>query len=152
MERTWLLEELKPWETARKALGLILDRPLENPLEPGAYRWFYRKKVLQILERALKHREPYLEDVDTYLYRKSSLEIMLPSKPEAQDILDSLMAFGEWQGPYLALNAYLQNRGSLQRVKESLGLEDEYRSPVSDKEFLKDLKELSFGEFLELVT
>ena len=150
MERAWLLEDLKPWPVARKALGLVLSQPRENPLK--WYDSLYRKKFLQILENALKNREDWLEELDTYLLAKSRLEIMLPGKPKAQDILDALSVVPGWQSPYLALNNYLQKRGDLQAVKSVLGLEEEYKDPVSDQEFLKELKELSLGEFLELVT
>ena len=76
----------------------------------------------------------------------------IAERNKARDILDALDGVRGWESPRLALSLCLQKRGSLRAVKESLGLVDEDRSPVSDKEFLKDLKELSFGEFLELVT
>jgi len=153
MERAWLLEDLKEWSVARKALGLVLSLPRENPLK--WYNLLYRKKVLQVLENALKNREDWLEEVDTYLLAKSRLEIMLPAKPKAQDILDALEVVPGWQGPRLAMSLYLKKRGSLQAVKEAVGLadfEEESRDPVSDQEFLRELKGLSLGEFLELVT
>ena len=153
MERAWLLEDLKEWSVARKALGLVLSLPRENPLK--WYNLLYRKKVLQVLENALKNREPYLEDVDTYLFAGARLENMLPAKPKAQDILDALSVVDGWQNPYLALNACLQKGGNLQAVKDALGLanfEEENRYPVSEKEFLKELKELTFLEYLDLVT
>ena len=153
MERAWLLEDLKPWPVARKALGLVLSLPRENPLK--WYSVLYRGKVLQVLENALKNREDWLEEVDTYLLAKSRLEIMLPAKPKAQDILDALEVVPGWQGPRLAMSLYLKKRGSLQAVKEAVGLadfEEESRDPVSDQEFLRELKGLSLGEFLELVT
>jgi hypothetical protein len=150
MERAWLLEDLKPWPVARKALGLVLSQPRESPL-----KWYdnlYRRKVLGLLENALKNREDWLEEVETYLLAGARLEAMLPAKPKAQDILDALEAVNGWQSPRLALSLCLQKRGPLQAVKESLGLLEEHRSPVSDQEFLKELKELTFAEYLELVT
>ena len=106
MERAWLLEDLKPWPVARKALGLVLSLPRENPLK--WYSLLYRGKVLQVLENALKNREDWLEEVDTYLLAKSRLEIMLPAKPKAQDILDALEVVPGWQGPRLAMSLYFQ--------------------------------------------
>ena len=52
---------------------------------------------------------------------------MVPAKPKARDILDALDAVDGWQSPRLALSLCLQKRGSLQGVKDALGLEDEYR-------------------------
>jgi hypothetical protein len=37
-----------------------------------AYRLLYRKKVLQVLENALRGREDYLEEFDTYLTEASN--------------------------------------------------------------------------------
>lgn len=152
MERAWLLEDLKPWPVARKALGLVLSLPRENPLDPVAFRVLYREKVLKLLEKALVDREPYLEEADTFLNARTRLEYMLPAKPETADILDALEAVHGWQNPRLALSLCLQKRGPLQAVKDALGLEEEYKDPVSEEEFLEELKGLSFGEFLEVVT
>jgi hypothetical protein len=150
MERAWLLEDLKPWPVARKALGLVLSLPEENPLK--WYNLLYREKVLKLLQNALKSREDWREVVETYLLAGAKLDHMLPAKPKAKDLLDALEAVNGWQSPRLALSLYLQKRGPLQAVKDSLGLVDEYREPVSDLQFLKELNELSLAEFLELVT
>jgi len=152
MERAWLLEELKPWEVARKVLGLILTKPLSNPLK--WYDSLYREKMLRILERALERKEDYVDKVETYLLEGSKLEYMLPAKPEAKDLLAALEDLDNWpRSPSRAMNDYLQKMVSLQAVKESLGLanfEEENKYPVSEEEFLKELKELSLEEFLEL--
>lgn len=150
MKRAWLLDELKLYPVARKALGVILSRAKEDPLKQ--YSTLYRGEVLAILENALKDREDYLEEVDTYLYAKARLEYMLPAKPKANDILAAMEVVDGWQSPRLALILCLQKRGNLQTVKDALGLDCEDPSPASDREFLEELKNLSLGEFLELVT
>jgi hypothetical protein len=130
-----------------KGPGVVRSLPREDPL-----RWYdllYREKVLKLLENALKSREDLEGVLETYLRR---VNYLVPAKPKARDLLDALEAVDGWQSPRLALSLYLQKRGPLQAVKDSLGLVDEYREPVSDLQFLKELNELSLAEFLELVT
>ena len=52
--------------------GVLLSLPKEKPLDPVAYRLLCRKKVLQVLENALRGREDYLEEFDTYLTEASN--------------------------------------------------------------------------------
>jgi hypothetical protein len=90
--------------------------------------------------------------LETYLGQQAVY--WLPDDPDADTLLGHMEESDEvnWRGPYLALSLYLQKRGSLEDVKDSLSLEEERKSPVSDKEFLEELNSLSLGEFLELVT
>jgi len=149
MESAWLPEELKGYPVARKALGVVLRGPGAKPVED--YRWLYRDKVRALLEKAQESREPYLEELETYLGKQAVF--WLPSNPDADVLLGHMEEADEvnWRGPYLALSLYLQKRGSLQDVKDALGLEEE-QSPVSEAEFLEELNNLSLGEFLEMVT
>jgi hypothetical protein len=146
----WLPEELKGYEVARKALGVVLRGPGAKPVED--YKYLYRDKVRNLLDKALENGEPVIEEIETYLGPQAVY--WLPKKPEANELLHHMEASDEvnWRGPYLALSLYLQKRGSLQEVRDALGLEEREQSPVSEAEFLEELKSLSLGEFLELVT
>jgi hypothetical protein len=84
MERAWLLEDLKPWSVARNALGLVLSLPGENPLK--WYDGLHKRKVLKLLEKALKEKEDLEEVLETYFPR---VNYPVPAKPKARDLLDT---------------------------------------------------------------
>ena len=146
MERTWLPEELKPYEAARKALGVLLNRPKNNPEDPQVYRLLYREKVKELVRKSPDWRE----SVEACLGPRALA--YLPENADPQEVLDVLENVNGWMGPSLSLSLYLQKRGSLDRVKESLNLRNEDKQPVPNAVFLKELKDLDLAEFLELVT
>jgi hypothetical protein len=57
-----------------------------------------------------------------------------------------------WQRPAVELDLYLlKKRANIQNLKDALDLENESLDPVSDQEFLRELKALILAEFLEVV-
>ena len=120
MEKIWLPEELKPYQVARLALGVIVYRPKTDPENPDHYQSLYDEKVLKAIEQSRELGWNPVDDVDTYL---------LARLDPKEDLLAQLKEVDGWTWPLHKMLMYLKKRGSLDEVKEALGresLEEEY--------------------------
>ena len=131
---------LRPWAAARRLLGLLLNPKVK--VEPAAYSLYYRDKLGSLLKKA---QDPEFL-LDNYLPNGWSQ----PKLKNPLELYDHLIVESEELSNHPHnLSQYLKNQMSLKEVKEAYGLKDDQKEPVSDQQFLKELKNLSLEEYLE---
>ena len=142
----WLPNELKKYPVARKVLGVLLPPYWKNGMKMDAsrYKSLYRQKLIDLVKRTPDYRmwmETYLGSGSVWL---------LSEKASPEEVMWNLLDNDDLGHPYGTLFMYLDRRASLEDVKEVWDLEDEYEEKVSEKEFVRELKNLDLGEYLEL--
>ena len=90
MKRLWLPEELKPYQVARLALGVIVYLPKTDPENPLGYELLYDEKILKAIEQSRKWGEDPVDVVVTYL---------LARLDPKEDLLAQLKEVDGWSGP-----------------------------------------------------
>ena len=145
IKRVWLPKELKPYQVARTALGVVPEnRPKEHLEDPRTYEALYEQKILRAVKKSQEVGEDPVDVVDTYL---------LARLDPKEDFLAQLKDVDGWMSPMYAMLRYLRKEGRLDDVKAALwGKYPESPYPVSEKEAREEQENLMLSEFLESVT
>lgn len=136
----WLPQELRQWEAARKVLGLLVGPKVK--VDPNVYHLYHDEKVKDLL--AKEERPDYV--LNDLLPRKWE---HLGEKKSPEELLELLKNDPAWRGPASYFQEYLRKQASLEDLKSILVLGDP-EDPVSEKEFVQELRDLSLREYLEL--
>ena len=134
----WLPEALKKYPVARKVLGVLLPPYWKNgkDMNPVWYRSLYRWKLIDLVKRTPDYRmcmERHLGAGSVYF---------LPEKADPELVVENLLDNDALGHPYGRLSLYLRGKSSLEDVKDDLELEEEDVEKVSEREFVKELKNL----------
>ncbi len=144
MERIpWLPKELQEWIYPRLVLGLLIPKAAKVTGEN--YHLYHQNKLLNLLKKTkVPERQWTLEDLMKW-------EPVQP-EPKPEDLLEQLLwvdHLRSLRGPAVLFQEYLRGKLDLEDLKPHLELG--YQEKISEKQFQKELKDLSLREYLELV-
>ncbi|MCK5509164.1 MAG: hypothetical protein KAI50_11685 [Desulfobacterales bacterium] len=143
----WMHQSLVKLPLARVLLGVFV--PPKTKVTGENYHLYHDQKVIDLIEAAKKEGDDP-EQLMNDLLPRGLQESDLPENPSSNDLLSLMKQQPEADPPVSFLTLFLRGQLPLPVLKRSLLMEDE--SPVSQKEFQNELKNLTFGEYLELTT
>ena len=141
-DKPWVPTPLRKYKTARLALGVFLLKGDPVPPDPMTYSHRFEGKVMNLL----LGREAVEEELNPIVARN------LDEKASPLEMLDTVMENDDRvMSPMMEMKSYLRKESPLRELREFLDLNLAEPEPVTEKEFRKELDELTLQEYLELM-